>query len=810
MRTLLLATLGLLLSLTAKSQDGQIFGRILDDARLAPVTTASVYLEENNDLEETDQQGAFRFAALTDGTYTLTIFAEGYGTVTQNIRLQQDEKKQLVIRLQPVQIDLAAVEVRDQNQQITAVRRLRNVEGYGIYAAKKSEVIDLQAIAGNLATNNAREVYQGIAGLNIWESDGVGLQLGIGARGLDPNRTSSFNTRQNGYDISADALGYPEAYYTPPTQALQRIEIVRGAASLQYGTQFGGLLNFVFKEGPEDDPFRFRTENTVGSFGLLSTFNSVGGTVGKVNYYGFYNYRQGDGWRPNSGFHQHTAFGKAKIDLNDRLKVGIEYTHMNYEAQQPGGLVDFEFQQDPTQSKRGRNWFGVDWNLAALTLDYKLTERARLNWRTFALLAARQSLGELGPINRPDPLRERDLIRGEYRNVGSELRYIQSYELGNSISTFLAGVRYYRGFTRNRQGLGNDGSGPDFTFLNPNDLESFDFDFPSRNAAVFVENLFNINDQWSITPGLRLEYIRTASNGYYKERVFSGGQVIFEQVFEDAQERERSFLLAGLGVGYRPADGLEVYANISQNYRSINFTDLIVNNPNLIIDPTLTDERGYNADIGMRGNALQGRLSYDVSAFYLRYNDRIGLGEAIVQDEFTGLERALAYRTNIGDARIIGLESYVEADLWKFLYGPEAPVALALFANVSTLQGTYISGGRDVLGKQVELIPPFSMRTGLRFRRGNLQASVLYSYVARHYSDATNAEQVADATRGVIPSYSVMDASIKYQWRRYTLSTGINNLLDERYFTRRATSYPGPGIIPAQARSFYVTVGIAL
>src|SRR5690606_26115464 len=108
------------------------------------------------------------------------------------------------------------------------------------------------------------------------------------ARGLDPNRASNFNTRQNGYDISADALGYPESYYTPPMQALQRIEIVRGAASLQYGTQFGGLLNFVFKRGPQDKPFEFITENTYSSFNQFNTFNSIGGTKGRANYYAFY------------------------------------------------------------------------------------------------------------------------------------------------------------------------------------------------------------------------------------------------------------------------------------------------------------------------------------------------------------------------------------------------------------------------------------------------------------------------------------------------------------------------------------------
>jgi Fe(3+) dicitrate transport protein len=80
----------------------------------------------------------------------------------------------------------------------------------------------LADINANLAANNSRQIFAKVAGLNVWESDGGGVQLGIGARGLSPNRTAEFNTRQNGYDISADALGYPEAYYTPPAEALQK------------------------------------------------------------------------------------------------------------------------------------------------------------------------------------------------------------------------------------------------------------------------------------------------------------------------------------------------------------------------------------------------------------------------------------------------------------------------------------------------------------------------------------------------------------------------------------------------------------
>jgi len=73
-------------------------------------------------------------------------------------------------------------------------------------------VIELSRLSGSKSTGNPRELFAKIPGLNIWESDAYGIQLGVGGRGLSPDRTTNFNTRQNGCDISADALGYPESY----------------------------------------------------------------------------------------------------------------------------------------------------------------------------------------------------------------------------------------------------------------------------------------------------------------------------------------------------------------------------------------------------------------------------------------------------------------------------------------------------------------------------------------------------------------------------------------------------------------------
>jgi Fe(3+) dicitrate transport protein len=796
---------GLILLLQASAavaQPYQISGQLRSAETGEALAGATVFLQETADVEVTTEEGRFRLSADLPGKYKLTLFATGYNSRNVEVELSdQVPEVELELELQRLQYDMDAVEVAAERAAY-GMNRLRNVEGAAIYAAKKSELIEIDKLEGNLAANNAREVYKGVPGLNIWENDGAGLQLAIGARGLNPNRTSNFNTRQNGYDISADALGYPESYYTPPTQALQRIEVVRGAASLQYGTQFGGLLNFVFKEGPQDTPVEFTSENTYGSFGQFNTFNSLGGAVGDANYYAFYQYKRGDGWRPNSEFEQQAAFASLNYQLSKQLELGAEFTHMNYLAKQPGGLADFEFQQDPSQSKRRRNWFRVNWNLAALTLDYRLSSRTRFNLRNFLLLAERDALGELGPINRPDPLRERDLITGEYQNFGSEARLLHQYSLNEHLSTFLLGARFYRGLTTNRQGNANDGSGPDFRFLNPNDLEQSNYEFPSRNVAVFAENLFNLTPRLSLTPGARFEYIRTASDGYYKQRVFSGGELIFERRLEDARVNERSLMLLGLGVGYQLRPEIELYANASQNYRAINFSDLAVVNPNLVVDSTLADERGYNLDLGLRGEAFGRLMRFDISAFYLRYNDRIGLAEISVPDPIV-IERVVAYRTNIGDARILGLEAYAEADVWKLAMGEERESSLSVFTNFSLLSGTYVSGQRQFVGNEVELIPPISFKAGLNYQRGGLRASYLFTYVGGHYSDATNAEFVANATRGFIPSYSVMDVSASYTFGRFRLQAGINNVADAAYFTRRATGYPGPGIIPAEPRRFY-------
>ena len=784
-----------------------ISGKVTAAADSNILQGAHVVVEENSNMAYTNAKGEYVLSGVKAGSYHVLAMFEG--KETQRVEVVVIDKD---VRLNFVMLEFSAlmetVQVNAKKNNFS-IGKLKEVEGTSIYSGKKTETIDVNNTSANKATNNARQVFAKIAGLNIWESDGAGIQLSIGGRGLNPNRVSNFNTRQNGYDISADALGYPESYYSPPTEAVERIEIVRGAASLQYGTQFGGFLNFKLKKGAENRKFELVSRQSFGSFNFFNSFNSVGGTLakGKLNYYVFAQRKQGDGWRPNSQFHVNAGYAAVRYKFNEKFSVGAEYTFMDYLAHQPGGLTDAMFNKNPLQSIRARNWFAVNWNLAALHADYNSSKNSLINFRAFGLIAGRDALGILDQITRADEGGYRNLLTDDFKNVGAELRFLQYYKTGKTASVFLIGGRYYRGLTLRNQGLGDSTSEANFKYINPNEPENSKYSFPSQNVSFFAENIFRVNHRLAITPGVRFEFIDTRSDGFYNvENKNLAGQVIYKAQFQDSRESKRSFVLGGLGASYQATKSAEAYANFSQNYRSINFNDMRVVNPNFQVDPNLKDETGYTFDAGYRGNH-KNYLYFDFTFFYLGYNNRIG---SVLKTDTISYTTYLL-RTNVSASRTFGVESFLEIDFYKWLIKGRRDMTISWFSNFTIMQANYLGSEQKAFeGKQVELVPPMMWKTGLRYKYKRLSASAQYSYTAQQYTDATNTEYTANAVNGIIPTYSILDFSAAYTCRRFTLEGSVNNALDSRYFTRRAEGYPGPGIIPSDARSFYLTLQVKL
>jgi Fe(3+) dicitrate transport protein len=708
--------------------------------------------------------------------------------------------------------ELNEVVIKKQNEKVFALHKLKDIEGTAIYAGKKTEVITMDKLTANKATNNARQIFAQVVGLTINESSDGGLQLSIGGRGLDPNRTSNFNTRQNGYDISADVLGYPESYYAPPTEALEEIQVVRGAASLQYGTQFGGLVNFKTKT-PSKKPIELVTRNTLGSYGLFTNYTSLSGTNDKFSYYTSYNYKQGNGFRANSDFDSKNYFVNLNYQFNKKNALHFDYTYFNYLAQQAGGLTDVMFLEDPTQSNRARNWFAVNWNLFSLKFDHKFDNDADFSLQFFGLDASRKTVGyrsnRVSSVDTEGTVR--DLITGDFVNWGTEARYLKRYSFGEHYNAFLIGAKYYQSRNTGIQGPGTSGSNADFSLATdefPTYANQSNFTYPNLNIAVFGENIFRLSNHLSITPGFRFEKIKTQAQGTYKKiNLDLAGNVILNEEETENIVKDRSFVLLGVGLSYKPENLLEIYGNVSQNYRSVTFNDIRTVSPSQVIDSDITDEKGFTSDIGIRGQ-LGEKVSFDASVYGLFYNDKIGEYET---ENPNGSAAIVRYRSNIGTAVTYGFETMFDWSLSKTFFENSANFIWNTFSNIAITDSEYLqSDAPNIEGNKVEFVPLFNIKTGTSAGYKNFLTSWQLTYVTAQFTDANNSKtDVNDNTYGIfgqIPAYYVADFSCSYKWQRVKLEAGITNFTNNSYFTRRATGYPGPGIIPSDTRSFYATL----
>ena len=796
--------LALLISALSFAQHS-VSGTVTFSKTSTPVAEVKVYDKTSGVLATTDNSGFFKFET-SKKELTLVFFSFEYAV--EEVTIQTENASTLNITLKDLTQNLSEVEITARKQRIFELKRLNDVEGTAIYAGKKTEVVLVEQSMANLASNNARQIYSQVAGLNIYQNDDAGLQLNIGGRGLDPNRTANFNTRQNGYDISADVLGYPESYYTPASEGLSEIQVIRGAASLQYGTQFGGLINFKMKEPNPNKALEVITRNTLGSYGLYTNFTSVSGTKNKWSYYSYFNYKKGDGFRPNSEFESKNVFAHLGYQFNEKTKLTGEVTYMRYLAQQAGGLTDAMFNEDPYQSNRARNWFQVDWLLYNLKLDHKFSDKTNFTFNFFGLQASRDALGfRTNRVSQVDSNEERDLIKGDFKNFGFESRLLTKYKVFNKDATFLIGSKFYKADNYQEQGPASDGIGPDFDFANdqyPNYPNQSQFDLPNLNVSVFGENIFYLSDEFSVTPGFRFEYIKTQSEGFYKNiNTDAAGNVIFEETVEDNQNFERSFILLGLGLSYKPNTNFEAYGNISQNYRSVTFSDINIDNPAFLISPDITDEEGFTTDLGIRGN-FNNMVSYDLGVFGLFYKKRIGFVTIVDTDGSIKNERG-----NIGDAVMYGVESLFDFNLKK-IFNLNNNVKLNYFINTSVINSEYTNSEKaGVKGNKVEFVPDLNLKIGLNGGYKNLLANIQYSYLGSQFTDATNSIEASESgVVGEIPEYDILDVSLSYSYKNFKLETGINNVLDNAYFTRRATGYPGPGIIPSSPRNWYTTLQI--
>jgi Fe(3+) dicitrate transport protein len=686
-----------------------------------------------------------------------------------------------------------------------SIHDLPDFKGVSILSGKKYSLIVLENLAANLAENNARQIFVKVPGITAMEMDGSGVQVNIASRGLNPHRSSEFNVNQNGININSDLFGYPEVHYNPPMEAVGKIEVVKGSAALQYGPQYGGMINYILK-GPDVakvNGLGGETTVSLGSFGLLSGFTSLGGEKGKWRYWGYLNYRGSNGWRTNSRYDFFAGHGSVYYQLFKRTAIGIEVSSMTYTIQLAGGLTESQYAANPRQSTRQRNYYSPDITIPAFVVKSEINAKTSLIVKSYVLAGQRNSVAFIASpmvvdsINtKLGTLNPRQVDRDFYNSLTTDARLVRRYELFGKEQVFTSGIKLSRSNTVRKQfGKGTVNSDYDISLTQPG--YGIDLLFRTVNQGVFVENLWRLTSRWSISPGLRFDHINSQMTGDLTKL----------KMIDTRYNRDRNLLMKGIGSEFSLGKHLELFSNYSSAYRPILHSDLIPSATLMEVDPQLRDSKGYNFDLGLRGN-YRDVVRFDVSYFRLFYGNRIGNLTLLKPD---GTQ--YFYRTNIGDALTTGLESMLDLHLLKLLDASsknDVNVFCSYALNHARYQkGTVVVGQNnvDISGNKVEDVPDYIFRAGMNYKSRRIVLSLLYSSTGEMVSDANNTVYRSDGIVGKIPSYHVIDLNFLYVWRtRYQIKLGINNLENTTYFNRRVNNYLGPGILPAPGRS--VVIGL--
>jgi Fe(3+) dicitrate transport protein len=282
----------------------------------------------------------------------------------------------------------------------------------------------------------------------------------------------------------------------------------------------------------------------------------------------------------------------------------------------------------------------------------------------------------------------------------------------------------------------------------------------------------------SLTPGLRVENVRQNVRELVNVAKTAAGNPLA------ARHETDSVPLPGLAAAWDLPGRGQLYANASQSFRPMIFTQAVPNGATQVVNADLAAGRAVQYEFGYRAGLRSG-LVVDASVFHLEFDDQIGT---------LALPGGRSTVANVGRAVHRGVEASVQQDLLR-LVRPDARAALTVYANALLLDAGFKEGA--FAGRTPQYAPDHVVRAGLVYTRGpGFKLGLTGTLVDHSFADDTNTDQRR------VPAYTVWDFTAEWRVPRspVRLIAGVNNLLDEDYYSRVRAD----GIDPAPRRNWYL------
>ena len=771
----------------------EVSGKVYDAETGDPVVGA--VLEVNADGSRraavtSDAAGTFSLPDLGAGKYELVATCLGFEDFTRELTVQEVQSS-IEVALLSNPIELAPIEIVGESP---VVNRKRG----GAVSRLALEAVSLIRPLGT------QELLELVPGINGFADDGFGnSRLSIGIRGLNPRRSSRVLLLEDGVPIQPAVYVYPNAYYNPPSERIEAMEIIKGSSAIRFGPQtMGGVINYITRK--PGGSAGLDNQLTVGSNGYYSLFSEWrGGFSERLKSDLQLLYKHGDGFRDNNTFDQVNGTFKAQYRISPKK---VLYLKMNGNFEDSNatytGLTEYTFRTDPRFNPKKDDNFRVLRTALDLIYTNRITPKLVGNttvytsyfdrrwWREDDVFIRASALGD----EDPEPVayfQSGDLVRvgGGISNFG----ILRTFYVGGVAQDYSFEHRFMGAPARAEVGARLHWE----RFVDDKKIGAA----PNARSGIYYTGTPDDPDDPVTILGQSHHYATRALALYGKQRLYRGKLTLIPGLRLEVFEQERvdrlrgavmadklSFVvLPGLGANYELGE-VNLFGGVHRGFTPPSSGTLKVTNFGQDSGTgglDLKAEKSWNIEAGARrwGRAL----SAEATVFMVRVEDLVAAG------------RGTAFK-NLGEAQTRGLEL-------SLAWGPERYAGLLPDFNLSytyleteiksgIVKSATMAGNVDIelAGKELPYAPAHTLTVGVAKQvRSSLRLRADVRFVDEVFTDFENVNQTFNrGDAGPVPCYSIVNASVDYKLEDdWELFVTAKNLLDEIHIGSRLHSNLG-------------------
>ena len=627
--------------------------------------------------------------------------------------------------------------------------------------ASNVTVIDTEKIESSSA-RYVPDILKEELGINVYSSS-TDKTAKVDIRGFADTSVNNVLVLINGRKVNSIDISGPD-WIQIPLESVERIEVIRGVASVLYGDNaVGGVINIITKKG--QGPMSGRTSAKYGSYNMHQEDIEISGDNNKLSYYLYSRYYNTSGYRSNSDILTKDYNSRIGYEVSENLSLDLTSGWHEDDYGMPGALNDQgELTQFGRRGSANENDFASTKDrYVKLSLDtrpwFDVTDSTSFNVDIFYRNRDAYSLFDYGASGST-------ATKYKIDTQGVNAKYAYDGNIAGRGFSFVAGIDYYDvEHTIDGTATGVMASTDDIT--------------------IYKDELgFYGYSDYELSRGL---FINTGAR--YQKAKYRFDQKADTVTYETRHPSESVFMG---GIRYEYASGSNLHFSVQESFRFLATDEWYSTYSGL--NTNLRQQTGIQYEVGVK-HKFSDALLVSATPYFIKLKDEIYFDPYVV---------AFGRNDNYGKTERKGIDLTLTADLMELLGFLDDPLLnkLGLKINYAYIEPKFIGG--DYAGNDIPMVPRYLFNTAIDagfLKKYNV--SLLFKYVDDRYAINDTRRETAK-----VKDYFIVDSKIAYKKDNLEIFAGVNNIFNERYYIYAVKSDSSTlrDFYPAPERNFEIGI----